>query len=129
MLHESRPSGPWLIFDVRRAIRSAWERLSEKARQHHSKRPRRVDVLERKSFESGAAAAKENFVSLAFVRFPRPSGLSEVVFHKNKRPNKALEPTACSVTPRAFVPSSEMKQRTAFPKAARVVPEQAVAHL
>ncbi len=45
------------------------------------------------------------------------------------RPNKAPEPTVCSVTPRAIVSSSDMNQRTANPNAARAVPEQAVAHL
>ena len=44
-------------------------------------------------------------------------------------PNKAPEPTACSVTPRAILSSSDRNQRTANPNAARAVPEQAVAHL
>ena len=44
-------------------------------------------------------------------------------------PNKAPEPTACSVTPRAIDPSPDVKQRTGNPHAARIVPEQAVAHL
>jgi hypothetical protein len=46
------------------------------------------------------------------------------------KPNKAPEPTTRSVTPRAFVLSSEMKQ-IAYPNAARVAPEpvKVVAHL
>jgi hypothetical protein len=42
--------------------------------------------------------------------------------------NKAPEPTSGSVTPRAIVPSSEMKQWTSNSNAERVAPEQAVAH-
>jgi hypothetical protein len=45
------------------------------------------------------------------------------------KPNKAPEPTSRSVTPRAIVLFSEMKQRTSNPNPARVAPEQAVAHL
>jgi hypothetical protein len=44
-------------------------------------------------------------------------------------PNKAPEPTSCSVTPRATVPSIELKQQNPSRLQARVAPEQAVAHL
>ena len=46
---------------------------------------------------------------------------------ESKRPNKAPEPTSCSVTPRAIEGDSEMKQRKETRLAARVAPEQAVA--
>jgi hypothetical protein len=46
-----------------------------------------------------------------------------------KPPNKAPEPTSCSVTPRAIEAEAEMKQRKEGRSAARVAPEQAVAHL
>jgi hypothetical protein len=48
---------------------------------------------------------------------------------KKEKPNKSPEPTSCSVTPRAFVSFSEMEQQPPNPNAARVAPEQAVAHL
>jgi hypothetical protein len=44
-------------------------------------------------------------------------------------PNKAPEPTACSVTPRAIAGKAEMKQWKEHRPAARGAPEQAVAHL
>ena len=46
-----------------------------------------------------------------------------------KGPNKAPEPTATSVMPRAIVSVSEMKLRTEVPIQARVTPAVAVAHL
>jgi membrane-associated protease RseP (regulator of RpoE activity) len=46
-----------------------------------------------------------------------------------KKPNKALEPTATSVMPRAIVSSSEMKRQTQFSNQARVMPAVPVAHL
>jgi hypothetical protein len=50
-------------------------------------------------------------------------------FMKKNPPNKAPEPTTCSGTPRAIVCLFEMKLQTEVRNAARVVPEQAVAHL
>ena len=44
-------------------------------------------------------------------------------------PNKAPEPTSRSVTPRAIEGKAEMKQWHESRSAARVAPEQAVAHL
>ena len=46
-----------------------------------------------------------------------------------RSPNKAPEPTAGSVTPRATLSSSELKRRTDLPIPARGVPAPAVAHL
>ena len=46
-----------------------------------------------------------------------------------KPPNKAPEPTTTSVTPRAILRSSEVKQRTEARSEARVVPAAVVAHL
>jgi hypothetical protein len=48
---------------------------------------------------------------------------------KTNRPNKALEPTATSVTPRAPSRSPELNQPTENRSEARVVPAVAVAHL
>jgi hypothetical protein len=44
-------------------------------------------------------------------------------------PNKAPEPTSCSVTSRAIVPLIELKQQNPNRLQARAAPEQAVAHL
>jgi hypothetical protein len=55
--------------------------------------------------------------------------VSSVVVESSKSPNKAPEPTACSVTLRAVEGETKMKQRKASRSAARVAPEQAVAHL
>ena len=46
-----------------------------------------------------------------------------------KPPNKALEPTSTSVTPRALSGAFEMKHRTGKRPEARVAPAVAVAHL
>jgi hypothetical protein len=54
---------------------------------------------------------------------------SDILISVKEEPNKAPEPTSCSVTPRAILSCSELKQRTANSNAARVAPEQAVAHL
>ena len=51
------------------------------------------------------------------------------VRHSLDRPNKAPEPTSCSVTSRAISRLSEMKLQTENRILARAAPEQAVAHL
>ena len=62
-----------------------------------------------------------------FIHFPGSSVSSD--FGRRAQPNKAPEPTACSVTPRAIEGEAEMKQQKESRSAARVAPEHAVAHL
>ena len=55
--------------------------------------------------------------------------VGSAVFDIVHKPNKAPEPTSTSVMPRAIVSFLDLKQRTAFPIHARVIPAVAVAHL
>ena len=55
--------------------------------------------------------------------------VSSLVFVSRSMPNKALEPTPTSVTPRAIAPTSEMNHQTENRLQARVVPAAGVAHL
>ena len=65
--------------------------------------------------------------SEVLVHFPASPVVSD--FGRRPKPNKALEPTTHSVTPRAFVPKSECNNRAGHRIPARVAPERVVAHL
>jgi hypothetical protein len=153
MLHESRPSRPWLIFDVRqngphpgahvgdRIIR-VHDPLSFNAfrfivwltwRRHRGiAGPRRCEFLIDSSVACGpdlehASVHASSTRHLLFRSWYVP--LARRVRPMNEPPNKAPEPTSCSVTSRAIVPLVDLKQQNPSRLQARVAPEQAVAHL
>jgi hypothetical protein len=80
--------------------------------------------IQRKS-EGAARKTSGSRVHPAFERLR----LSERSMGFAPQPNKAPEPTAGSLTPRATLLFSELNQWTVIPKPARVVPAPAVAHL
>src|SRR5688500_962541 len=74
--------------------------------------------LSRVSGGLSTMASNSSMVCVFFYDFAEPS-----------EPNKALEPTTRSVTPRAFLRRFESTSRPDQSNAARVAPERVVAHL
>src|SRR5688572_17664945 len=77
---------------------------------------------------TGEGADRKTSGSIGHPAFDRLRFLQRSMGHA-RSPNKAPEPTAGSVTPRAGLLFSELNQWTVIPKPARVVPAPAVAHL
>ena len=158
MLHAARPLPPWLICDVRQKIQrtktgvwSHFRRCGSSVSERWSCRRERVPgtrVTRSGKFQtvgtrrSGVHALTR--VLPSHVRWtprvtrsrhsvcessPPPSSFIALMIQVAAPPNKTPEPTACSVTPRAIEGKAEMKPQNANRFAARVAPEQAVAHL
>ena len=100
------------------------------SRCHHTRHRRESggkthDVRIRESNQNGAIARLAQKIHQKVARL----GRSERSMGYARSPNKAPEPTAGSVTPRAFVGVAESKPQTENRDAARGAPVPAVAHL
>ena len=105
------------------------EASAQKAASLASRVSRTLKSAKRSLDSRGEANEQSRLFSLRTMKPEIRDARRHLMAPKAKPPNKALEPTSTSVTPRALSGASEMKHRTEKPSKARVAPAVAVAHL